>query len=278
MADLSGSSMVIGHKGNFLFNVGPMPDGQIEPRQVARLKEMGDWLEKYGESIYGTRGGPFKPTSWLASTCKENIAYLHILTWPGDSIVLPPLPKNIIASSVLTGGSASVTQSKHGIEVSLPKPHRQELDTIIKLQLDGPAAEIVPASLPSACLTCGKKARASNVYQNDPGHAADKAVDDDPATRWATDYGTKQAWLEVDLGKAMTFSRAKISEAYDRVRQFELQSKDGDQWQTFARGTTIGHEYVQRFPPVTSQIVRLNILEATEGPTIWEFQLFEPKK
>ena len=269
---------VAGGDGNFLFNVGPMPDGQIEPRQVARLKEMGDWLKKYGESIYGTRGGPFKPTSWLAGTCKENIVYLHILTWPGDSIVLPPLPKNIISSSVLTGGSVSVTQSKHGIEVSLPKPHRQELDTIIKLQLDGPAAEIVPVSLPSASLTSGRKARASNVYQNDAGHAADKAVDDDLATRWATDYGTKQAWLEVDLGKPMTFSRVKISEAYDRVRQFELQSKDGDQWQTFARGTTIGDEYVKEFQPVTARIVRLNILEATEGPTIWEFQLFEPKK
>ena len=45
--------------GNLLFNVGPMPDGRIEPRQVERLKEMGQWLAKYGESIYGTRGGPF---------------------------------------------------------------------------------------------------------------------------------------------------------------------------------------------------------------------------
>jgi alpha-L-fucosidase len=268
---------VAGGDGNFLFNVGPMPDGQIEPRQVARLKEMGDWLKKYGESIYGTRSGPFKPTSWLAGTYKDNIVYVHILTWPSDSIVLPPLPKNIISSSVLTGGQASVTQSKHGIEVSLPKPHRQELDTIIKLQLDGPAGDIAPVDIPSASLAYRKKARASNVYQNDAGHAPDKAVDDDPATRWATDYGTKQAWLEVDLGKAMTFSRVKISEAYDRVRKFELQSKDGDQWQTFARGSTIGDDYVQRFQPVTARIVRLNILEASEGPTIWEFQLFSPK-
>ena len=52
---------VAGGDGNLLFNVGPMPDGRIEPRQVERLKEMGAWLSKYGESIYGTRGGPFKP-------------------------------------------------------------------------------------------------------------------------------------------------------------------------------------------------------------------------
>ncbi len=56
--------------GNLLFNVGPMPDGRIEPRQVARLKEMGAWLKKNGESIYGTRGGPWKPTKAVASTRK----------------------------------------------------------------------------------------------------------------------------------------------------------------------------------------------------------------
>jgi alpha-L-fucosidase len=270
---------VAGGDGNFLFNVGPMPDGQIEPRQVARLKEMGDWLKKYGESIYATRGGPFKPTSWLASTHKGSAIYVHILAWPSETIMLPRITRNIISSSVLTGGSSAVTvkRTEKTIEISLPKTDRQEIDTIIKLELDGPAAEIAPIGLPSASLTSGKRARASNVYQSNPAHGPDKAVDDDPSTRWATDSGTKQAWLEVDLGKGVTFSRIEISEAYDRVRQFELQIKDGDQWQTFARGTRIGDEYVQQFSPITAQIVRLNILEATEGPTIWEFHLFGPK-
>jgi len=268
---------VTGGDGSFLFNVGPMPDGQIEPRQVDRLKEMGDWLKKYGESIYGTRGGPFKPTSWLASTHKGNTIYVHILAWPGDTITLPSITRNILSTSVLTGGSVTFIQRKDSIEISLPKADRQEIDTIIKLELDGPAAEIAPIGLPSASLTSGKKARASNVYQSNPAHGPDKAVDDDPSTRWATDSGTKQAWLEVDLGRPMTLDRVQISEAYHRVRQFELQIKDGDQWQTFARGTRIGDEYVQRFSPITAQIVRLNILEATEGPTIWEFHLFGPK-
>ena len=55
---------VIGGDGNLLFNVGPMPDGRIEPEQVERLKEMGAWLAKYGDGVYGTRGGPFKPGPW----------------------------------------------------------------------------------------------------------------------------------------------------------------------------------------------------------------------
>jgi len=54
---------VVGGDGNFLFNVGPMPDGRIEPRQVERLGEMGRWLAKYGDGVYGSRGGPFKPAA-----------------------------------------------------------------------------------------------------------------------------------------------------------------------------------------------------------------------
>ena len=61
-----------GGDGNLLFNVGPMPDGRIEPSQVDRLKEMGKWMEKYGNTIYETRGGPFKPTDWGVSTRKGN--------------------------------------------------------------------------------------------------------------------------------------------------------------------------------------------------------------
>jgi len=43
-----------GGNGNLLFNVGPMMDGRMEARQVTRLKEMGDWLKKYGERTYAT--------------------------------------------------------------------------------------------------------------------------------------------------------------------------------------------------------------------------------
>lgn len=68
-----------GGDGNLLFNVGPMPTGEIEPRQVERLEEMGAWLAQYGRSIYGTRGGPFKPARHLVSTRKDNTIYLHIL-------------------------------------------------------------------------------------------------------------------------------------------------------------------------------------------------------
>jgi len=135
---------VVGGDGNLLFNVGPMPDGLIEPRQVARLKKMGNWLDEYGRSIYATRGGPFKPGDWGASTYKGNTIYIHVLNWDEDTLTLPPIPKKIITSSVMTGGAATVRQTGLAVEISVPKAYRKELDTIIVLQLDGPANGITP--------------------------------------------------------------------------------------------------------------------------------------
>ena len=82
----------------------------------------------------------------------------------------------------------------------------------------------------------------------------------------------------MDIGKAATFNRVKIAEAYDRVQRFELQYRDDAQWKTFVRGAKIGADHSKDFEPVTAQHVRLNILESTDGPTIWEFQLIAPKK
>jgi len=269
---------VVGGDGNLLFNVGPMPDGQIEPRQVERLKEMGAWLKKNGQSIYATRGGPFMPGPWGASTHKDNTIYIHILNWPGEKLLLPPIPKKIIANSVLTSGTVSIKQTDDSIEISVPEIYRREIDTIIKLELDGPAEEIAPVTQPSESLAYRKKTTASNVYQNISQHGPEKAVDDNPATRWATDYGIRQAWLEMDMGKQVNFNRVKISEEYDRILKFELQYKDNGEWKTFISGTKIGSDYVKDFEPIAARQVRLNILDATEGPTIWEFQLFAPKK
>jgi alpha-L-fucosidase len=132
--------------GNLLFNVGPMPTGEIEPRQVERLKEMGQWLAKYGESIYGTRGGPFKPDKGkrFASTCKGNVIYVHIFSWPDEILKLPPIPAKILNSTVMTGGTVKVAQTSDGIEISVSPSERAAIDTIVVLTLDKPALSIAP--------------------------------------------------------------------------------------------------------------------------------------
>ncbi|MBN2506454.1 MAG: alpha-L-fucosidase [Verrucomicrobia bacterium] len=265
-----------GGDGNLLFNVGPMPTGEIEPRQVERLREMGAWLGRFGESIYGTRGGPFKPGKWGASTFKGNTVFLHVFEWPADGLTLPAIGRRILSAKVLAGGAAEFTQTDAGIGIRVGRNGREPIDTVIALHLDGPAAAIPPVPLPGGSLSEGKQAAASNVYQKMRAHGAGAAFDGDPGTRWATDAGTRQAWLEVDLGAPATFSRVVIDEWEgdpQRVRAFELQSQDGAGWKTFHRGSTLGRNRTLRFAPLTARRVRLNILEATEGPTLNEFEI-----
>lgn len=269
-----------GGDGNLLFNVGPMPDGRIEPRQVERLKEMGLWLERHGDAVYGTRGGPYKPGEWGASTCKGNKINLFVMDWPKEGpLRIPALPMKCVKAVSKTGGTLKISQSEGLMEIAVSEEHRNPIVTVIELTVDGQAVEIEPVDVAlykSGSAAFGKPATASNVFQGAAQYAAAKAFDDDPDTRWATDGGTKTAWLEVDLGAKKTVRRAVINEGdWGRVRKFRLEYKVGDAWKSACEGTTIGTEKKLTFDPVAARRFRLNVLEATDGPTILEVQLFE---
>ncbi len=83
-----------GYGTNLLLNVGPMPNGVIQPEFVIRLKEVGDWLQKNGSTIYGTKAGVVKPQAWGAMTEKENQVYVHILK-KTDTRIFIQLPYQI---------------------------------------------------------------------------------------------------------------------------------------------------------------------------------------
>lgn len=270
-----------GRNGNLALNTGPMPDGQIEPRQAERFQEIGRWLGQYGESIYETRGGPFWGLGCL-TTRKDKTIYVHVLKWYDDRVLLPPISQKILAHEVLTGGEAAVRQTDDGVEILVPEEHRSDLDTIVALQLDGPALELEVAPIRSGPLTFGKKVTASHVYDADPNvgrkYRPEYAVDGDPQTGWTFNRDQPTAWLEVDLGGVYTFDRAWINEPHDRIREFELQAEEGGEWKTFYRATTIGEDCEVRFEPVTTRRVRLVVLKTTINPLVGEFQLFEGKR
>ena len=138
----------VGGDGNLLFNVGPMPDGRIEPRQVERLKEMGAWLDKYGDGVYATRGGPFKPGKWGASTCKDSKIYLYVMNWIADNkLLLPGIGQKITSYRSLSGGKVSMKQSQDNIEIYLPLADQDEIATVIELTVDGKAFDIEPVEV-----------------------------------------------------------------------------------------------------------------------------------
>ena len=132
--------------GNLLLNISPMPDGRIQPLQAEILRGMGQWLDRYGESIYGTRGGPYMPGIWGGSSRKGNKIYLHVMQeLLGSELTLPPLPAGVVGNRVLTGGSATVTQDKASLKVVLDEAARETpIDRIIELELAGDALGIAP--------------------------------------------------------------------------------------------------------------------------------------
>lgn len=125
--------------GNLLLNVGPMPNGGIEPRQEKILKEVGRWLDRYGESIYGTRGGPFRLGERGGATRKGNVLYLHVFQWNGRRIVLPNVRSKILRASLLKEGPVEFLQRTDSLSVFVPPERQRDPDTIVKLELSGSA-------------------------------------------------------------------------------------------------------------------------------------------
>ena len=270
-----------GGDGNVLLDVGPTPTGEIPAIQVARLKEIGAWFSKCGQAIRGTRGGPYKPGEYGTSTRKGNTVYVHVREWEAGYVKLPPLPAAIVQSRLLTGGTVAVSVAPDGIRIDVPAKYRRDPDSIVALDLDRPAAGIPPIAVPAPkSLATGAHATASNVYKDMPEYGPDKAVDGRGDTRWATDTGTHTAWLELDLDKPKTFSRVVIAQAFPelkRIRKYAVEYWTNGAWRACYKGSDLGAKLSATFNPVTAQRVRLNILEATDGPTIWEFKLYGPE-
>ena len=263
-----------GGDGNILLNVGPRPDGVIDPAQANLLKEVGAWLAKNGEAIYGTRGGPWKPTKSIASTRKDNTIYLHVMKSENGKVELPALPAEIKSASLLNGTKVEFSQNNGKLSITIPPAALEPMDTIVKIEVDRPAMKI-----PVLTAASEVKATASNVFQGQNAeYGPQQAFDNNPQTRWATDSGTKQCWIAADLGKAAIIQSVRISEAAgftDRIAKFEFQYRDGGEWKTIFNGTKISANFQKKFEPVTAREFRLNILDATEGPTIAEIELGE---
>lgn len=133
-----------GGDGNVLLNVGPTPEGVIAPEQANRLKDVGNWLTKYGVSLLDTRGGPYKPSTDFASTRKNKTIYLHILKRADGEFKLPSLPAKIVSAKLLTGGEVKASQSDKEISLTLTPKDPNEFDIIVELELDKPAMDIAP--------------------------------------------------------------------------------------------------------------------------------------
>ena len=125
-----------GNNSNLLLNIGPQPNGEIQQEFQTRLRAVGEWLSKYGASIYGTRGGPIAPGDWGVTTQKGDTVYVHVLNWKAPLLALPPFPRKITgAQELIHGTKLQVAQSENGVVIPLLPAEKSQTDRVVVLIL-----------------------------------------------------------------------------------------------------------------------------------------------
>ena len=125
-----------GKGANLLINIGPQPNGEIPELALDRLKGMGEWLRKYGDTIYGTTAGDIMTAEWGTTTRKGDKLYIHILTDNMPQFITLPL-KQRVKKAVLfdTQGKVDMEKIKGGV-VLHTSGLEPSTDSIIELTLN----------------------------------------------------------------------------------------------------------------------------------------------
>ncbi len=103
-----------GKGANLLLNVGPQPDGTLPEAALTRLAEMGQWLDRYGESIYATVAGGYRDGDRIITTRNGNTLYVHLLDAAVDRVSMP-LSQKVKQVEVLDEGTRIDYKYKKGV-------------------------------------------------------------------------------------------------------------------------------------------------------------------
>lgn len=96
--------------GNILLNMGPRPDGAVDPADVEVFEGIGAWWKINGESIRGTTRTPLPRQTWTGeSTLKGSTLYLHVFEWPKNG--------ELLVSGLKTGAKKARLLSAPGREI-----------------------------------------------------------------------------------------------------------------------------------------------------------------
>jgi len=127
--------------GNVLLNIGPMGDGQVEAVDVNILQTIGKWMDKFGDSIHGSKASPLSIQPWGESTLKGNILYLQVFHWPADGkIVVGGLESPVKKAWLMTTPDQpyKVTRdSDYQITIDGPKEAPDKADSVIAVEFEG---------------------------------------------------------------------------------------------------------------------------------------------
>jgi len=126
--------------GNVLMNIGPMGSGEIDPKDQAILRGIGEWMKTNGASIYGSQRTPLAVQAWGESTRKGNTLYLHVFDWPRDGkLVLGGLQNEVAKAYLLADPQHKTLQTNrlnaNDIAINVPAQPLDSADMVIAIEL-----------------------------------------------------------------------------------------------------------------------------------------------
>lgn len=125
-----------GYGSNFLLNVGPMPNGKIQPEHIVLLEKIGTWLKENGETIYASKAGPFPPTESRVSTMRNNKVFVHFLDSNKNTFSIPN--KNLKIKSIVLFKTQKKIKHKvtpEEVVLSIPLEEMDDINTIVQINL-----------------------------------------------------------------------------------------------------------------------------------------------
>ncbi len=126
--------------GNYLLNIGPDGDGKLPGPTASILEEVGKWVARNADSIYGATGSPFSVLPWGACTVKGKRLYLHVWKWPESGYLrVPGLKTPVVSARLLAapGRALVVTRERSGVSVKAPSGPTDPIDTVVVMDLAG---------------------------------------------------------------------------------------------------------------------------------------------
>ena len=232
--------------GNLLLNFGPRPDGTFADGEAKVARAMGAWLTKYGEAVYGTRGGPYQNGNWGGSCHKENKLFLHLYKIPEAALVLPPLPVKVLNARTLEDKPVAFSQYDDRLEIRVAEADGDTPVTVVELTLD---AEISPrtfipmlSSVPDDMAEYGSVVsdaatiELSSVSEHDRADEHSRLFTGEPSAHgyaFCTDR-EEHPWVKIDLGEVKTVKAVLIENRKNERSTNGLLlfvSEDGENWE-----------------------------------------------